>query len=140
MLNVTLISQRVQEIHFINHIESSGKIEMTNSFNFHVTFAEDNRSCRAKLYQAAKMKNDPDRLFISGEIVGIFRVDGMESDKDRREAHVRCYDQLFPYLQSMISFLAAGSGLPNFLIQKRPIDPTRVTLNHPTSSPQLPIV
>lgn len=129
MLNVTLISQRVQEIHFVNHIESSGKIELSNSFNFHVNFSNDNHSCRAQLYQSAKMKDDPDRLFISGEIVGIFRLDGLESDEDKRAVHIQCYNQLFPYLQSTLSFVAASSGLPGFLIQKRPMDPKQVLLN-----------
>ena len=140
MLNVTLLSQRVQEIHFVNHIETSGKIELANSFNFHVNFSDDNRSCRAQLYQSAKMKDDPDRLFISGEIVGFFRVDGMASVEDKRAVHIQCYNQLFPYLQSMLSFVAAGSGLPGFLIQKRAIDPNQIVLNPAASEESLPIV
>lgn len=137
MLNVTLISQRMQEIHFINHLEASGKIELSSSFHFHVNFANDNRSCCAKLYQSAKMKDDPDRLFISGEIVGIFRLDGMESDEDKREVHIQCYNQLFPYLQSTLSFVAASSGMPGFLLQKRPIDPEHILLSRtkPDRSP-----
>ncbi len=140
MLNVTLISQRVQEIHFVNHIETAGKIEMTNRFHFHVNFSDDNRSCRAELYQSAQKKDDPDQLFLSGAIVGIFRLEGMETDQDKRVAHVLCYDQLFPYLQSMLTFVASGSGLPAFLIQKRAMDPNQIVLNHPTPEESLPIV
>ncbi len=134
MLNVTLMSQRVQELHFTNHIAVSGKIDLSNSFNFHVTFSEDNHSCRAELYQSAKSKADPEQLFLSGTIVGLFHVDGLETEQDKRMAHIACYDQLFPYLQSTLSFVAAGSGLPGFLLPKRALRPEQIVINHPAAS------
>lgn len=140
MLHVTLISQRVQEIHFVNHITSSGKIELAQQFNFHVNFSDDSRSCRATLYQSVKRKDDPDQLFLSGEIVGIFRLDGVDTEQDRRTAHVQCYDQLFPYLQSLLSFVSASSGLPGLLIQKRLIEPDQIVLNPSVPDSSLPIV
>ena len=70
MVTVTLATQRVREVHFVNHIDKSGQIQLSSSFNFHVDYAADNTRCVAKLYQSAQMKDDPDKLFISAEIVG----------------------------------------------------------------------
>ncbi len=98
MVTVTLATQRIREVHFVNHIDKSGQIQLSSSFNFHVDYAADNTRCVAKLYQSAQMKDDPDKLFISAEIVGIFNLQGVTDEDTKREAHVQCYDQLFPYL------------------------------------------
>ena len=123
MVNVTLISQRLREVHFTNRIEQSGKFPLENGFNFHVDYTSDNSRCVATLYQSAKMKEDPEKLFLSGEIVGVFRLEGVVTESDRQHAHVQCYQQLFPFLQSAIANLAACSGMPGFLIQKKNIKP-----------------
>ena len=63
MVTVTLATQRIREVHFVNHIDKSGQIQLSSSFNFHVDYAADNTRCVAKLYQSAQMKDDPDKLF-----------------------------------------------------------------------------
>lgn len=121
MVTVNLMSQRVQEVHFTNHITKSGQIQLESGFNFHVDYAADNQRCVAKLYQSARMKDDPDRLFVSVEIIGVFQLSGVVDDESKREAHVQCYNQLFPYLQSVVTQLAASSGMPGFLMKKNPM-------------------
>ena len=43
MPTVTLINQRVREVHFVNHIDKSGQIQLASSFNFHVNYSNDNK-------------------------------------------------------------------------------------------------
>jgi hypothetical protein len=76
MVNVTLTSQRIREVHFVNHIEKSGQIKLGSSFNFHVDYAADNSRCVAKLYQSAQLMDDPDTLFVSVEIWGTYTLQG----------------------------------------------------------------
>ena len=121
MVNVTLTTQRVREVHFVNRLDKSGQIKLSSSFNFHVDYAADNTRCVAKLYQSAQYKDDPDKLFISAEIVCIFSLQGVVDEETKRDAHVQCYDQLFPFLQSTVNQLATASGLPGFLLKKNPM-------------------
>lgn len=127
MVTVTLANQRVQEVHFVNRIDKSGQIQLKSSFNFHVDYTSDNSKCIAKLYQSAQMKDDPEKLFISAEIIGVFELSGVVDDETKRDAHVQCYDQLFPFLQSTITQLATASGMPGFLMKKTPMDRANVT-------------
>ena len=121
MVNVTLTTQRVREVHFVNRLDKSGQIKLSSSFKLHVDYAADNTRCVAKLYQSAQYKDDPDKLFISAEIVGIFSLQGVVDEETKRDAHVQCYDQLFPFLQSTVNQLATASGLPGFLLKKNPM-------------------
>ena len=73
------------------------------------------------------MKDDPEKLFISAEIIGVFELSGVVDDETKRDAHVQCYDQLFPFLQSTITQLATASGMPGFLMKKTPMDRANVT-------------
>lgn len=143
MVTVTLVTQRVREVHFVNHIDKSGQIQLASSFNFHVDYAADNTRCVAKLYQSAQMKDDPDKLFISAEIVGIFNLQGVTDEETKRDAHVQCYDQLFPFLQSTVNQLTTASGMPGFLLKKNPMKRENITFAQKKKAPPpvtLPIV
>lgn len=121
MVNVNLVNQRLREVHFVNHVDKSGQIQLTSSFNFHVDYSPDNTKCVARLYQSAKMKEDEDKLFVSAEIEGVFLLEGVVDEESKREAHVLCYNYLFPYLQSAVHQLSAASGMPGFLLKKNPM-------------------
>lgn len=128
MVAVNLLNQRIREVHFVNHLDKPGQIQLTSSFNFHVNYSADNQRCMAKLYQSAKMKDDPDQLFVSAEIWGVFSLQGVVDEETKRDAHVQCYDQLFPYLQSAVTQLATASGMPGFLLKKNPMNRDSITL------------
>ena len=127
MPTVTLINQRVREVHFVNHIDKSGQIQLASSFNVHVNYSNDNKQCVAKLYQSAQMKDDPDQFFTSAEIVGVFNLEGVVDEESKKDAHVQCYDQLFPFLQSTITQLTTASGMPGFLMRKNPMKRENIT-------------
>ncbi|MBR1781579.1 MAG: protein-export chaperone SecB [Oscillospiraceae bacterium] len=134
MVSVTLLSQRMREVHFVNRIDKNGQIQLTSGFNFKVSYSADNTKCIATLYQSAQLKEDPDRLFLSGEIVGTFALQGIVDEETKRDAHIQCYDQLFPFLQSAVSQLANAAGLPGFLLRKNPMKRQNITLATPPAN------
>lgn len=143
MVNVTLEKQMMRDLHFVNHIDKSGELQMTSNFNFRVHFTDDNTRCMAQLYQNVQMKDDPDKLFVSAEIVGFFVVDGVIDEETKKDAHVQCYDQLFPFLQTVISQTATASGMPGFMLKKVPINRNNINLSNKTKTQApmtLPIV
>ena len=138
MVNVTLVSQRLREVHFVNRLNKSGQVQLTSSFNFHVDYAPDNTKCVARLYQSAKLKEDEEKLFVSGEIEGVFVLEGIDSEDAKREAHVLCYSHLFPFLQSAVTQLAAASGMPGFLLQKNMMKKENIVFSKREKAPEPP--
>lgn len=138
MVTVNLVNQRLREVHFVNHVDKSGQIQLTSSFNFHVDYSPDNTKCVAKLYQSAKMKDAEDKLFISAEIEGIFTLEGVVDEESKRDAHVLCYNYLFPYLQSAVTQLSAASGMPGFLLKRNPMRRESIVFAGKNKSQQQP--
>ena len=69
-----------------------------------------------------------DRLFEHcAEIVGVFNLEGVVDEESKKDAHVQCYDQLFPFLQSTITQLTTASGMPGFLMRKNPMKRENIT-------------
>ncbi len=126
MISVTLVNQRIREVHFINNLDKSGQIQLQNNFNFNVEYTANNTHCVAKLYQSARTRDDEDKLFLSAEIIGVFKLEGVVSEAAKKEAHVQCYNQLFPYLQSAVSQLASAAGMPGFMLIKNKVNPDGV--------------
>ncbi|MCD7829675.1 MAG: protein-export chaperone SecB [Clostridiales bacterium] len=142
-----LVSQKVQEVHFVNKLTKQGQIQLDSSFTFNVNFAKDGKRCIAKVYQSIKDKNGGDELFVSVDLIGAFSCQGIDSDEDKKQVHAQCYDQLFPYIQSTVQNLMQASGIPGFQLRKAVInaDNVQVAQQPPRQEeeppkPQFPIV
>ncbi len=138
MVAVNLIKQQVREVHFVNALEKPGQIQLENSFNFRVDYMNNNQRCVAKLYHSAKMKDDPDKLFVSVDIIGMFQLEGVTSEEAKREAHVQCYNQLFPYLQSVVTQMTTAGGLPGFMMKKGNITKDNIRVSDKKQSEDQP--
>lgn len=121
-----LVSQKVQEVHFINKLEQSGQIKLQSGFNFNVNFANDGKRCIAHIYQSIKDPDGGEKLFVSVDMIGAFSCQGVETDEDKKQVHAQCYDQLFPYVQSTTNSLMAASGIPGFQLRKATINTDHV--------------
>lgn len=148
MANAHLVSQKVQEVHFVNKLEKSGQIQLQSSFNFNVNFSKDGQRCVARLYQSIKDPDGGETIFLSAELVGAFACEGVATDEDKKQVHTQCYDQLFPYAQTTITSLMAASGIPGFQLRKPRMDTDKVVVGQnpnqatqqPPKKPTLPIV
>ena len=133
-----LVTQKVQEVHFTNKLTEQGQIQLDSNFTFNVNFAKDGKRCIARIYQSVKDKNDGEKLFASVDVVGAFSCDGISGDEDKKQVHVQCYDQLFPYVQSIMQTLMQSSGIPGFQLRKAVINPENVRVGNGPQQPQQP--
>lgn len=141
-----LVSQKVQEVHFVNKLKQSGQVQLQSGFNFNVNFSKDGKRCIARLYQSIKDPNGGEELFISVDLIGAFACENVETDEDKKLVHTQCYDQLFPYMQSTVTNLMTASGIPGFQLRKAKMNAENVQVGQnpnkpePPKKPTLPIV
>lgn len=135
MAELTMLTYKLQDLQFFNKLETSGQIPLENSFSFSVNYNQDNTRCAAKLYQCVKDKTDgPDhRFFVSVEMTGFFEVAGPITDEDKRDFHVMCYQQLFPYGEVLVKQVCAAGGMPGFVLLRQKMTRDNVMVNRPSA-------
>ena len=133
MAELNMISYKLQDLQFFNKLDTPGQIQLENNFSFSVNYNQDNTRCMAKLYQCVKDKTDtPDhRFFVSVEVLGFFEVSGELTDEDKRDFHVMCYQQLFPYGETLVRQVCAAGGMPNFQLVRQRMTRDNVVVNRP---------
>ncbi len=131
MAQVNIISHKLQDLQFFNKLEKPGQVALESSFSFSVNFTQDNTKCVAKLYQCVKDKSDDanHNFFISVEMTGLFAVEGPVTDEDKKDIHVSCYQQLFPYAEMAARQTCAMGGMPNFQLFRQKISRDHVAVN-----------
>ncbi len=131
MAQLNMASYKLQDLQFFNKLDKPGQVQLENNFSFSVNYTQDNTRCVAKLYQCVKDKSDgPDhKFFISVDIVGVFDIVGPITDEDKKDFHVQCYNQLFPYADVLAKQVCASGGMPNFLLLRQKMTRDNVILN-----------
>ena len=134
MTQVNLISHKLQDLQFFNKLEKPGQVQLESNFSFSVNFTADNTKCIAKLYQCVKDKSEgPNHdFFISLELSGVFAVEGPVTDEDKKDIHVSCYQQLFPYAELAARQTCAMGGMPNFQLLRQKLNRDNVAINRKT--------
>ena len=87
MPTATLMNQKVREIHFNNDLERKHGTnrQLGSSFSFQVNYSPDGERCVAKLYHSLKDKEDEKLFFLSVEMLGVFKCEGVETEEDKKE-------------------------------------------------------
>ena len=131
MAELTMLSYKLQDLQFFNKLEKPGQVGLESSFSFSVSFNPDNTRCMAKLYQCVKDKTDGANhdFFVSVELLGVFAVEGTVDDEAKRDIHVSCYQQLFPYAEMMAGQVCTMGGMPGFRLLRQKMDRDNVTVN-----------
>ncbi len=131
MAQVNLISQKLNDLQFFNKLDKPGQVALESNFSFSVNFNADNSRCIAKLYQCVKDKSEDANhsFFISVEFTGVFEVVGPVTDEDKKDLHVSCYQQLFPYAEQAARQTCAMGGMPAFQLLRQKMDRDKVVLN-----------
>lgn len=85
----------------------------------------------AKLYQCVKDKSDDANhsFFVSVELTALFTVEGSVTDEEKKDIHVSCYQQLFPYAEMAARQVCAMGGMPNFQLLRQKMDRNNVSVN-----------
>lgn len=136
MAELNMLTYKLQDLQFFNKLDTPGQVPLENSFSLSVNYNQDNSRCMAKLYQCVKDKTDsPDhRFFVSVEVAGIFEITGSPSDDDKRDFHVMCYQQLFPYAEMLARQVCAAGGMPGFVLLRQKMTRDSVVVNHPADA------
>jgi len=131
MAQIHMIGYKLQDLQFFNKLEKQGQVQLENNFTFSVNFAKDETRCVAKLYQCVKDKTQDanHNFFISVEMTGVFAVEGPVTEEDKKEIHVSCYQQLFPYAEMAARQTCAMGGMPNFQLLRQKMDRSNVMVN-----------
>jgi len=135
MANVSLVSQKMQEIQLLNRLDKPGQIQLDSNFSLSVNYNEDGNSCLGKLRQNLVDRDEPDKFHLTVDIIGIFRCDNMFTDEQKKIIHSEVYDQLFPYVQAIVQTIAASSGIPGLMLRKEEIHLDQVAVNRPDKNP-----
>lgn len=131
MAELNMVSYKLQDLQFFNKLDKPGQVSLENNFSFSVNYTADNTRCVAKLYQCVKDKTDgPDhKFFVSADLVGIFAITGTLTDEDKKDFHIRCYEQLFPYAEVLAKQTCAAGGMPNFVLVRQKMSRDSVVLS-----------
>lgn len=102
-------------------------VKLRNSFEFRVEYSEDRSRCVARLTQT-EAAEDANQFFLKVEMRGFFRCEGIQTDDDRRAAHVCAYRLLFPHMQAFIREVTTASGMPPLVVGEAFMDVSKVNL------------
>lgn len=120
MADVELISYRIAKLQMNNNIPKTGRVELENIVGFDVIHGQDDSM--AILNAQIKHRQNPNVFGIELELQGLFRTNGICDADTEREAHIRCYDEMFPYVNQIMTYLAINSGMQGFALKKIPIE------------------
>lgn len=121
MVNVQLLSYKISRLEMYNDLQSNQEVKAYSGFDFEVMFDIENEMAVATLNEHLKMAKDPSDFGIDLTLIGKFWIVGVKSDESKKEVHLKCYDELFPYAGQIISQLAMNSGMIGFLLNKNPL-------------------
>ena len=131
MAELNMVSYKLQDMQFFNKLDKPGQVNLENNASFSVNYTADNTRCVAKLYQCVKDKTDTadHKFFVSVDMVGVFSITGVLTDEDKKDFHVQCYNQLFPYAELLAKQTCAAGGMPNFVLLRQKMNRDSVVLN-----------
>ena len=86
MPTATLMNQKVREIHFNNDLERKhgNNRQLGSSFSFQVNYSPDGERCVAKLYHSLRIRRTKNLFFLSVEMLGVFKCEGVENEEDKK--------------------------------------------------------
>ena len=125
MSKIELLGYKISRLDLVNNLEESGEVRLSDKMEFSVEFEPENSMAVAVLAQYLKME-DSNEFYMELVLEGIFHIGGMENKKLQEEAHLRCYDILFPYADQFIRMLSMNSGLMEVALKKKELIPDDV--------------
>lgn len=128
MVFLNLQQQSVKEIDMRVDVQRDSEFSVDNTFSFHVSYGDDNASCVSQLRQEIELQDNPSAFRIKVEFIGTYSCEGIETEDDKKEAHVQAYMLLFPYVQRMIAQLTMEAGLPPLTLAMAKLTPEDVQL------------
>ena len=121
MLDVELVSYKISRLNMTNNLSKSGALQLENTTGFHIKYGQGNESAVAVLDICVNHRKNHALFCIDLEIQAEFRLSGIESIETKKMAHIRCYNDTFPYASQIMAYLAVNSGIEGFVLKKFPV-------------------
>ena len=121
MAEVSLVGYKIKKIDMINAIKQQGELKITNSFGFNVAYTPEDTKAIAELTETLQMADRPEEFHIELTLEGVFDLTGIVDVETKKDAHLMCYDSLFPYANQIVTQLASNSGMSGLMLKKIPM-------------------
>jgi preprotein translocase subunit SecB len=132
MPSVSLIGYKIKKVDMVNEIKSQGELKVGNTFEYSVAYAEDNSRAIATLTEIINMVDHPEQFHMNVAIEGIFELSDVVDNDTKKDAHVMCYDELFPFANNIVTQLAQNSGMGGLVLRKLPMDKDKIQFGSKT--------
>ena len=126
MVDVSLVGYKIKGIDLLNTIKQQGSLQIGNTFAFNVAYTPDNTRAVAELIDSVQMVDHPEEFHLDLTIEGIFELTGIEDNESKKDAHIMCYDVLFPYANQIVTQLVTSSGMAGLVFKKIPLQRDRI--------------
>ncbi len=129
MVFLKLQQQAFRKVDMVVNIGAQSDMELESSFSFSMDYNEDNSQCAARLNYDIHLKEAPEKLKVIVECLGVYACQGIETEADKKQAHVQAYNLLFPYVQGMIAHMMVSAGMPALMVEMMQLDPGDIVIN-----------
>lgn len=113
---MNMLGYKIVGLELLNRLQEAGPVQLGNSYDFDVKFNREGVSY-ATIKVTIEMIDHPEMFHIDLVLQGMFEIE-VKSMEDKKEAHLKCHDELFPYAKQIISHLCLDTGLPGLSIPK----------------------
>ena len=118
MGKLNLKAYKIEEIQFVNKINTTQKIEIKNSYSYNVRYTNQNL-CEGKFTINIVDKENSENFSVKLVLCGIFTFD---PEMQREIIHVQTYKELFPYARTIITTITANAGIPPIILPNMDIE------------------
>lgn len=117
MVNLQMVRNSFNEIHSSVKLEKGSKVNLQSTTNFSVRMSGDNKRCLAIITQNVFCPENPEQFEINLCGEAEYVCEGIESDDEKKEAHLLAQTMFFPYVQNMVRDLSINAGLNPLIIE-----------------------
>ncbi|MCQ2462822.1 MAG: protein-export chaperone SecB [Clostridia bacterium] len=112
MSNATMKAYKVESIDFAGKIEGKQRLDLQNKYSYNVRYSPQN-ICRGEFTVEVSDKTVPDKFHFKAVVIGVF---SFKPGVEKELLHVETYNQLFPYVRSLVTTVTANCGIPPVMI------------------------
>ena len=116
---------KVEEIDLTNRLKPENNIDISQRASFNVKYSEDNMHCAANLTIDMMEAKDPNGFNFKISVTAFLDC---EPGMDKKEIHVKAYDEVYPHARAIANTIFATAGLPPFVIPKVKMDPSKIVI------------
>lgn len=115
---VRLLKLKYPNLRLVAEIPDDVVVETESSVALRASYRTDNKRLMVTLEGYSKSTEHPEWFDLYAKIIGIFECDPPSTDDEKRQAHLECYDLLFPFLQVLFAEVTAKAGIPPYHFEK----------------------